>query len=101
MATIRVFRVRGRPWFAFQPFSVEVDGAVVGKLRGGKALDCEVSPGQHRVRVKFRMTVWSDVLSVSVAEGQVEVLACRNDWAGYPSITTAGPEDLAEMGLHS
>jgi hypothetical protein len=80
---------------------VEIDGAVVGTLRGGEALVREVSPGQHRVRVKFRTTVWSNVHLVSAVEGQEAVLVCRNDRAGYPSVMAAGPDDLAEMRLPS
>lgn len=100
MATVRILRVRGRWWFAFQPFTIEIDGAVVGKLRGGEALVREVSPGQHRVRVKFR-TVWSEVLLISAAQGQEQVLTSRTDRAGYPSITTAGPDGAAQMRITS
>lgn len=85
---IRIIRVRGRWWFAFQPFSIEIDGAVVGKLRGGQSLAFDVAPGQHPVRVRFR-TVWSEVLLASGGEDQEQVLMCQTDRAGYPSITTA------------
>jgi len=59
--------------------------------------DFPASPGQHRVRVKFRFVVWSDALAVSVTEGQQLGLVCRTDWRGYPSIAVAGPEDLTEL----
>ena len=100
-AIISIRRVRGPWWFAFQPFTVEVDGVAVGKLTGGKTFAHRVSPGEHRVRVKFRIVVWSDFLVVSVGEGQELVLACRTDWRGYPSIAVAGPDDMTEMRRRS
>ena len=94
---ISIFRVRRLWWFAFQPFTVEIDGVAVGKITGGKTFTHKVSPGQHRVRVKFRLVAWSDFLVVSVSENQQLVLACRTDWRGYPSIAVAGPDDMTEM----
>lgn len=96
-ARIRVVRVRGPWWFAFQPFTIELDGAAIGRLRGGESLFHEVSPDEHRVRVKFRLVVWSDTLALSVTEDQELVLACRTDRRGYPSIRVAGPDDLPEI----
>jgi hypothetical protein len=85
-ATIRVSRPRGKWWFAFQPLSLELDGAIVGKLVGGDTLTIEVSPGEHVLRVKFRLVVWSDRLTLFVASGEERLVECRSDWAGYPSI---------------
>ncbi len=85
-ARIEVFRVRGRWWFAFQPFTVELDGDVAGRFRGGESLLIEVSPGEHRVRLKFRTVVWSDPLTVNVSAGENLILTCRTDRRGYPSI---------------
>ena len=96
LASIKIVRVRCRWWFAFQPFTVELDGTAVGTLRGGESHAYEVASGEHRVRVKFRRVVWSEPLAVRVTSDQEVVLACRTDRWGYPSIRVAGPDDLSE-----
>ena len=61
-AIIRVTRTKGKWWFAFQPFAIELDGAIIGKLASGKSKAIQVQPGEHVLRVKFRRVVWSNKL---------------------------------------
>jgi len=90
-STIGISRSQGRWWFAFQPFRLELDGVIVGKLLGGESMTIEVNPGEHVLRVKFRLVVWSDRLTLSVAEGEERFVVCENDRAGYPLIQLSSP----------
>jgi hypothetical protein len=83
---IRVSRTKGKWWFAFQLFALELDGTIVGKLAGGESKAIEVQPGEHVLRVKFRRVAWSDKFTLSVPEGEQRLVECQTDWAGYPSI---------------
>lgn len=85
-ASITVSRLRGRWWFASQPFKLELDGVIVGKLTGGEEMTIEVDPGEHLLRVNFRLAVWSNRLRLSVPEGESRLVSCKTNWAGYPSI---------------
>jgi len=87
--SIKVSRRKSRWWYAFQPISVELDGVIVGKLVGEDSMMVEVRPGQHVLRVKFRLVHWSNKLTLSVAEGDQRLVQCQTDWAGYPSIQLA------------
>jgi hypothetical protein len=84
---IRIDRRSGWPWFRFQPFSIELDGSIVDKVRGGQTVRLPVSSGEHRIRVRFRTVVWSDPVVVALAEGEERILHCDTDWRGYPSLT--------------
>jgi hypothetical protein len=68
-----------------------LDGVIVGKLLGGESMTIEVNPGEHVLRVKFRLVVWSDRLTLSVAEGEERFVVCENDRAGYPLIQLSSP----------
>jgi hypothetical protein len=81
---IRVQRDRGWPWFRFQPFSLELDGSIVEKIGGGQSVHVPTPPGDPRVRVRFRATVWSDPVTLTLAEGEQHTLQCGTDWRGYP-----------------
>lgn len=81
---VQVDRSRGWPWFRFQPFSVELDGSIVEKVRGGQTIRVPTSSGEHRVRVRFRTTVWSDPVTITLADGEERTLQCDTDWRGYP-----------------
>jgi len=83
-ATIRLRRIPKRWWFGFQPFGIELDGLLVGKITGGHATSISVPPGRHQIRVKFRVWVWSKALLVDVVAGDVVHLDCGNDRLGYP-----------------
>lgn len=85
-AVLRLERKRGWPWFAFQPFSVEIDGSIVEKVRGSQTVTLSLTPGDHRIRVRFRAVVWSDPVVVTMADGDQSVLICDTDWRGYPSL---------------
>ena len=65
--------------------------------REAKPFAHKVSPGQCRVRLMFRLVIWSDFQVVRVSESQQPFLARRTDWRGYPSIAVAGPEEFNEM----
>jgi hypothetical protein len=91
---IVLFRTRKRWWFGIQPFSVEIDRVIVGKIGGGQTERYEVTPGEHSVRVKYRVWVWSNALFVSLSEGEETVLLADTDWAGYPSVRRAEAQDL-------
>ena len=66
---VQVDRDRGWPWFRFQPFSLELDGTTVERVRGGQSVRVPTSSGEHRVRVRFRATVWSDRVTITLARG--------------------------------
>jgi hypothetical protein len=86
-AAIRINRRPGWPWFRFQPFSIEVDGSIVEKVRGGQTVHLAVSSGEHRIRVRFRAVVWSDPVVIAMADGEESILDCDTDWRGYPWLT--------------
>jgi hypothetical protein len=69
---------------------LELDGVIVGKLLGGGTMTIDVNPGEHVLRAKFRVVVWSDRLTFSVAEGEERLFICENDRAGYPQIHLKG-----------
>jgi hypothetical protein len=83
-AVLRLERKRGWPWFAFQPFSVEIDGSITERVRGGQTVTLSLAPGEHRIRVRFRAVVWSDPIIATAADGDQLVLTCDTDWRGYP-----------------
>lgn len=85
-SNITIERKPGRPWFRFQNFVIEVDRSIAGTIRGGQSLVLPVESGQHQIRIKFRMIVWSDPLFLSVEEGQEMFIACDTDWRGYPRL---------------
>ena len=87
---IGISRSQRRWWFGIQPMRLELDGVIVGKLLGGGTMTIDVNPGEHVLRAKFRVVVWSDRLTFSVAEGEERLFICENDRAGYPQIHLKG-----------
>jgi hypothetical protein len=83
-SAVRIDRRRGWPWFRIQPFSVELDGRIVEKMRGGQSISLPVSSGEHRIRVCFRTLVWSEPVVITLGEDEGCVLECDTDWEGYP-----------------
>lgn len=85
-STIEVTRRPGWPWFRFQAFLIEMDGSIVGKIRGGQTRLVQVAAGEHRIRVRFRLVVWSDVVIVTLKQEETARLTCDTDWRGYPTL---------------
>ena len=83
-ATVRIDRMPGWPWFRLQPFTVELDGSNVEKIRHGKSIALSIPSGEHRVRIRFRTLVWSDPFVVTLTDGEECLLECDTDWQGYP-----------------
>jgi hypothetical protein len=54
-----------------------LDGVIVGKLVRGESMMIEVGPGEHAVRVKFRLVVWSERLTLSVAEARSDLFTAK------------------------
>ena len=92
-----LFRTCKRWWFGIQPFSVEIDGVIVGRIVGGRTERYEVAPGEHLARVRFRMVVWSNALVLSLSEGEENFLVGETNWAGYPSVRTAEAQEITEI----
>jgi hypothetical protein len=90
-AQISVSRRQDRWWFALQRFSIELDGVVIGKLAGGESSTIDVDPGEHVLRVKFRLAAWSNKIAFSLGAGEAQSVRCQTDWAGYPSIHLSSP----------
>jgi hypothetical protein len=83
-ASVHIDRKTGWPWFRFQAFTVELDGSDVQTIGASQSIDLPTSPGEHRIRVRFRRVVWSDPVVVTLSEGDECVLECDTDWGGYP-----------------
>lgn len=93
--TVLVTRLR-RGWRFFELMTVEIDGQAVGKLRQGQTESYRVSPGDHYVRTKYRVTTQSEKLMIQVDAGLTVKLECTHDRGiGYPILRlakTSSPE---------
>jgi len=56
---------------------VAIDGAVVGSLRSGEALEVPVDPGHHALRVQAMRYLASPECSFEAGEGQGVAFSCR------------------------
>jgi hypothetical protein len=74
--TIRITRVNAPLRDRLRGYRVELDGAVIGKVRSGKTVDFPVAAGQHRLRIKADVT-GSQVLTFEVGPGQVRSFECQ------------------------
>ena len=81
--TIVKTRLR-RGWRFFELVTVEIDGENVGKLRQEQVGSYRVSPGNHFVRIRYRVTTKSERLMIQVADGSTVELECTHDRVGYP-----------------
>ena len=84
LATVHITRDRGPWWFRVQSFGIELDGALVERIRGGETRTITTPPGRHCVRVKFRMIVRSEEVSEHMEAGDQLRLECGTDRRGYP-----------------
>jgi hypothetical protein len=71
-----------------------VDDAKVGTIRGGRTMRFPVAPGEHEVRVKYRVWVLSRPLAISIADHEEVALACETDWMGYPYVRLSDPYEI-------
>ena len=61
----------------------------MGSVPGGGTFRVSASPGPHRFRVRFRLSVWSDPLDVTIDPEEELQLVCGTDWRGYPWVRIA------------
>jgi hypothetical protein len=73
---IRIFRPPVRSPDAHRPFTVLLDGEVVGELEHGKDQVLDVAPGEHAIELRLD-DAGSPVRKVRVAAGDDVVLGCR------------------------
>jgi hypothetical protein len=69
-AIVRLTRVAAPVRDRLRSYKVELDGAVVGRLRSGECTDLPVEPGHHRLRMIGDLT-GSQALSFEIKSGAV------------------------------
>jgi hypothetical protein len=75
-AIIRLVRQPAAVRDRARSYKVELDGAVIGKIRSGHSEDFIVEPGHHRLRMKADWT-GSQVLSFDIHKGEVVCFECQ------------------------
>ena len=88
MSDVRIVRGAHVIWDMNLAYDVLVDEHVVGTLRANDSFSCEVSPGNHRIQVKYEPEdEKSNVVEVNVGPSQTAELTCST----RPGLATFNP----------
>jgi hypothetical protein len=64
-------------------YRVRIDGQSMGLIAEGESFDFLVPPGDHRIRLRVELTVFSAEKAVSLEDGQVTKFVCLPGWLSW------------------
>lgn len=77
-------------------FTVLLDGHPVGKIGDEQVSVFDVSPGEHRLRMRFVLLRRSEEARMSLREDEERMFVCGANGIGWPTLREASPEEVAE-----
>ncbi len=78
-------------------YTVLLDDHPVGKIGNEQVRAFEVTPGEHRLHIRFVGLRRSEELRVSLAESEERKFLCGTSGIGWPTLREASPDDDAQI----